>query len=112
LKLDIPLCFLLTTHILNFNTTAVLRVLKQQVNLIAVVSLFNMYCTWINFYTMQLHFYNHVDHTDKQTLKLLGLLQYNISYSYTTDGFTHVYCALLQSKFEFAFVLTASFAIC
>ena len=100
------------------NTTFIFQLLKhtvytQVVNLIALVSLVkNVYKTWTHFQTMQLHLLIHVDHTAKQTLKLLVLLHYNSSYPCTTDGFTHVYCGLLQSKSEFAFVLTASFAVC
>ena len=51
------------------------------VNLIVLLSLVKcLYRTWIHLSTLQHQFRIHVDHTAKQTLKLLGFILYNTSY--------------------------------
>jgi len=55
-------------------------------------------------------FYNHIDHVVKQVLKMLWLFRYITCYSFTVDSPIIVHCATAQSKFQFAFILTTSFA--
>ena len=56
-------------------------------------------------------FHNRLDHTVKQTLKMLVFIIYVTCYCFTVDGPIIMHCALVQSKLEFAYFITAYFAV-
>jgi len=55
-----------------------------------------LYCT--------LYFHNHVGHTVAKAFIVLGLICYIISSFSSIDNLVTIYCALVHSKLEFAYV--------